>query len=397
MNENTKYYIWLALALGYGSPKAKQVDEMFRDISYFHSSGKSHWQSSGIFIRQEIEALERTPLSKAEETVERCRELGFDAVSLGDAAYPRCLYEIHNPPAVIYIKGELPRVDDMLSIAIVGTRTATSYGVKVGYEISYLLSKLGAVVVSGGALGIDSAAHKGALSAGGINICVLGCGINYNYLYENAPLRKAVSQMGALVSEYPPDYPVRRHNFPLRNRIISGLSNGTLVIESGIKSGSLITANYALEQGRDVFAVPGNVSSSVSAGTNDLIKHGAVPVTSVSDIISFYEGVFELSAQSDEYAAPPRDNITVPVKTGPSVKKGAEKTAAIPEPVDLTALSSDAKKVYGCLSDVRKHIDLIIADSGLEVRCVMQAITELEIINAVEAYAGRQYSVKTIK
>lgn len=173
-------------------------------------------------------------------------------------------------------------------MAVVGTRSATPYGHKTAFRLSYRLAECGALIVSGGALGIDSEAHRGALQAGGRTIAVLGCSIDYPYLSANAELRKMISEHGALISEYPPGTPPSKVSFPIRNRLISGLALGTVVVEASIKSGSLITADHALNQGKDVFAVPGNIMSSAYAGSNRLLSDGAKPVFSAADILSEY-------------------------------------------------------------------------------------------------------------
>jgi len=207
------------------------------------------------------------------------------ALRVVDSAYPALLRTIYDPPPVLYVVGELDPPEHP-SIAIVGTRTATSYGRMAAERLATGLVEAGVTVVSGLALGVDAAAHRGALAAGGRTIAVLANGLDRVYPSQHAELARQVSQNGALVSEFPLGTKPDAMNFPRRNRLISGLTSGTLVVEAGVRSGALITAAFAAEQGRDVFAVPGSIFSPASQGTNSLIRDGATPVTCVDDVLA---------------------------------------------------------------------------------------------------------------
>lgn len=366
MTNATKYYIWLTLALGYSSPKYKTLASLYPNIAEFYNGGEREWRLSGVLSNKHIAALADTPLEKAFDVIDRCNRLGITILSIGDVSYPERLMQLYDPPAVLYIKGRLPDFDRQLMIAMVGTRNATAYGKKISHTIAGSLSKAGAVVVSGGALGIDSLCHTAALEAGGLTLCVLGCGINYPYLTENSRMRAAIAGRGALISEYPPDYPPGKYTFPERNRIISGLSDGVVVVEAGTKSGSLITARNALEQGRDVFAVMGNITSPYSQGTNTLIKEGAVPVTDWTDITAHYPQ-FAVGGQPDDMIEP------IPV----------HKTD-----IDV---SEEAAAVYRHITADPIHIDNITSAAGLPVHMVLQALTELELEGLIQAEKGRMY------
>lgn len=211
----------------------------------------------------------------------------IDLVLYNDCDYPDILKDIPNPPVGLFIKGKMP--DFNYSLAVVGTRRATEYGKTVSYKLSYDSALKGIVIISGMARGIDTCAHKGALDAKGITVAVMGSGFKYIYPAENKKLMCEIAERGCVISEYLPDVKPFSSNFPERNRIISGLSKNTLVVEAGIKSGALITAEFALEQGRDVFAVPGNIFSPYSNGTNKLIKDGAKIITDIEDIFEEYE------------------------------------------------------------------------------------------------------------
>ena len=366
MTNATKYYIWLSLALGYGKPKCKAIAALYPDISAFYNGGEQEWRLSGVLRASDISALEATPLSRAYEMLERCGELGISVVSYDDPVYPRRLKEIFNPPAVLYMKGRMPDFEKHLGIAVVGTRSATAYGKTTSHMLAGSLARVGVIVISGGALGIDSLSHTAALEAGGITVCVLGCGLNYRYLMSNAGLRRAIAEKGAVLSEYPPDYPAGRYTFLERNRIISGLSDGVLVVEAGEKSGSLTTARLATEQNRDVFAVMGNITSPYSQGTNALIKDGAVPVTDYTDVISYYPQ-YRIAGEPDDVVQ------DIPV----------HKTD-----IDV---SREAERVYKAVTADPVHIDKLTESSGLPVRIVLQALTELELEGLVKAEKGRMY------
>lgn len=368
MTNATKYFIWLSLALGYSTPKCKALASLYPDIADLYNGGEPEWRLSGVLGTKDITALESTPLSKAIEVIARCNQLGISVISLDDPSYPEQLKAIYDPPAVLYLKGRLPDFERKLSIAIVGTRNATAYGKMTSHVLAGSLAKVGAIIVSGGAMGIDSLSHTAALETGGLTVCVLGCGINYPYLMGNIKMRQAIAERGAVISEYPPDYPPGRFTFPERNRIISGLSNGVLVIEAGMKSGSLITARTALEQGRDVFAVMGNITSPYSQGTNALIKDGAIPVTDFTDITSYYPQ-FSIEGEPDDMIKP------------------------VPKHKTDIDVSEEAEKVYRMLTPDPTHIDSITEASGLPVSEVLTALTELELEGLIEADKGRMYRI----
>lgn len=366
MTNSAKYDIWLTLALGYSSPKPKAIHRLYDSIEEFYIGGEAEWRLSGVLSPKDIESLSSTPLSKALEVIARCNALGITVLSFDDPDYPQRLMELHDPPAVLYMKGRLPVFEEHLAIAVVGTRNATAYGKMTSHIISGSLAKVGVIIVSGGAVGIDSLSHTAALEAGGVTVCVLGCGINFPYLTANRKMRDEIAQRGAVISEYPPDYPPGKYTFPERNRIIAGLSDGVLVVEAGVKSGSLITARLAAEQGRDVFAVMGNITSLYSQGTNALIKDGAVPVTDYTDVTGYYP---QFSIVGDE------SNI---VQEAPLHRTDID-------------VSPDARKVYRCITADPIHIDSIASSSGLPVNTVLQAITELELEGLVKAEKGRMY------
>ena len=381
MTNSARFWIWLTLATGVNNPKHKRIYETYDSIADFYNGGVYEWRLCGIFSPKDIDSLENIRLSQADEVIAKCKNLGHDIICIDDPEYPQKLKDIYAPPCVLYVWGKLPDIDDRLSIAMVGTRNATQYGVMASHTLSASLSKLGVVIVSGGALGIDSASHTGTLEAGGTTICVLGCGIDYRYLMSNASMRRNIASTGAVISEYPPGTQSYPSNFPVRNRIISGLSDGVIVVEADAKSGSLITVNHALEQGREVFAVMGNINSRYSTGTNKMIKDGATPVTSYMDVIEAFPN-YHITSDKDDKTEPEYS-----VQNNSEINK---------EPVlhreDLD-LSDTVNVVYKCIGNEPVHIDQIVIKTGLPVSKVLQSLTELEILALISCQQGRLYKL----
>ena len=372
------WWIWLQNGLGPGASKHRRIFETYASIEDFYRAGTEGWRLDGYFTKREILRLQSFSLEQAQAQLEYAEKLGQRVLTPDMGAYPQCLREIHNYPCVLYVKGTLPPVDFMLSIAMVGTRKATHSGCSIAHTMSYELAKAGVIVVSGGALGIDTQAHRGAVEAGGRSICVLGCGIDTDYLLTNASLREAVAVDGALVSEYPPGTQPMASNFPIRNRIISGLCAATVVIEAPIKSGAMITADCAGDQGRDVFAVPGSVQNPKARGTNALLQQGCAPATCALDVLRCYEGKYRIRIPQD-----------------PGVNVFPE---PIPEPKQLPKrepppkLSQEARTLYQVLSAQPKPIDELCACTGMQPGKLLSAATELELAGLAQASAGQRYA-----
>lgn len=375
------WWIWLQHGLGIGASKQQRIFESYPSIEDFYRAGTEGWRLEGYFTERELLRMQNFSLEQAQAQLEYVEKLGQRILTPDMSTYPQCLREIRNYPCVLYMKGTLPPVDFMLSVSIVGTRKATRSGCSIAHTMGYELAKAGAVVVSGGALGIDTQAHRGAVEAVGRSICVLGCGIDADYLLVNAPLRQAVALDGALISEYPPGTPAMPSNFPIRNRIISGLCDATIVVEAAAKSGSLITANCAADQGRDVFAVPGNVLSTVSRGTNRLLQDGCVPATCALDVLHYYESKYKLILPED-----PGINVEIEQPQTCSTDQMKEK-APIPH-----GLSDTAQRLYAVLSAEPKPIDKLCEDAHLQPSKLLAAATELELQGLIQASAGQRYA-----
>ena len=388
MNKSTLYYIWLTQGIGYCTTKVKYIYGLYPDIELLYKGGEQELRLCGIFTEKEIAKLTKTKLSVAENILRRCEELNFKVYDITMDEYPQRLREIPDAPAVIYVSGELPDFESVDSVSIVGTRRATVYGIRTALSLGANLSKIGFVVVSGGALGIDCAAHRGVLQEKGKAVCVLGCGIDFDYLLENKELRNAIALTGALVSEYPPGSAAASHNFPQRNRIISALSNGVIVVEAPKKSGSMITVDFALKQGKDVFAVMGNVDSPYSAGSNQLIKEGAVPITCWQDVCEYYRGVID---------SEPEAITEEVVKTIPSKNKDItahSENKPVPVHKNTDSLSEDERKVYLSVTSDPQHIDAIAEKCGLPPYVVIRAISSLELKDLIQNTSGRLYAIK---
>ncbi|MBR6407677.1 MAG: DNA-processing protein DprA [Clostridia bacterium] len=298
-------WIWLQLSLGCGSPKVRQICETFGNVEVFYRAGRITWSKCGLFSPIELERMISIVPDDTDEIIAVCRRLGYRMVTPDDPSYPDRLRNITDYPAVLYICGDAIDFDDEVAVTIVGSRDCTAEGINNAKSISYNLTKSGALVVSGGARGIDSAAHEGAILAKGRTVAFLPCGINVKYLSQNEQLRNTISKNGALISELPPGTPVYRNNFRVRNRLMSGVSLGTLVVEAKDKSGSLITARHATEQGRDVFAVPGSINKPTSRGPNDLIAKGAKSIRNAFEILEEYIDLYPHKITiPDKYRAP---------------------------------------------------------------------------------------------
>jgi DNA processing protein len=269
---------------GLSNRKAVTLLRCFPSASEIFTASYGQLKKTEFLSEFNIECiLKAQRLDKAEKLEDKLQKLKIEYITIADELYPRLLREIPDPPVVLYVKGVIP--DESLKVSIVGTRQCTEYGRTVTREISQALAKKGVVVVSGMARGIDSVAHKSALDSLGKTIAVLGCGVDICYPAENRALRDRIIENGCLISEYPPGTQPNKWFFPERNRIISGLSELIIVTEAGKRSGTLITVSHALEQGRDVMAVPGNITSKLSEGTNELLRDGAGVITSISDIL----------------------------------------------------------------------------------------------------------------
>jgi DNA processing protein len=291
-DENTLYWLWLAEKCGIASKQFGRIIEKYDDpFDVYRLSEDEIEQLEGINGALRAKLCEKD-LENSYSILKYCKENRVDIISYGDSRYPARLKNIEDAPILLYCLGHFPDFNSALCIGIVGTRKMSEYGKQSAYKIGYELSSAGAIVVSGMALGVDGAAASGALSAGGRTVAVLGCGISVVYPKEHKKLMEEISRKGAVITEYPPTEAPHGHNFPKRNRIISGLCQGVLVVEGAAGSGALITARRAIDQGREVFALPGKIDESNSEGPNELIREGAYPALCSDDILRHYDFLY---------------------------------------------------------------------------------------------------------
>lgn len=384
-----KYWIWLAelpeltnqarLALlrHFGTPE-----------NAFYADAGEILLTEGI-TRAQAEALDRKSLAAAERILENCRRLGLRILTFQDAEYPNRLRNIYDPPFLLYVRGCLPPVDEEAVIAVVGTRRCTPYGETCGEKLGYGLAKGGAVVVSGLARGVDAAAARGALRAGGVPIGVVGGGVDVVYPPEHRYLYEDVAAAGALLSEYPPGSEPDKLHFPVRNRIMSGLAVAAVVVEAPLRSGALITANTALEQGRDLFAVPGPIDAPASAGCNRILRDGGMIVTEARDVLSQYAGRFPDKLRLEEAREEP---VTLGYQAR---RERAEAPKAAPPSLSVSGsgLTDDQLALLRALSDTEPRLaDDLIEETGIPARRVLSALTLLELDGHVTQHTGKRYT-----
>lgn len=325
--------IWLSGLAGINNRYMEVLDSEMEEIACLWEMAPEEVQSiEGIGETLKRSIVGGRDIERYEEMVEYTKRQGIDILTIRDEGYPKSLREIPDAPRVLYIKGEL-RAEDELAIAVVGPRKASQYGLWAAETFAKELSVRGITVVSGMALGVDSAAHMAALDSGGRTIAVLGTGVDVVYPSRNRHLYRRIVQNGAVVSEFPPGTQGLPYRFPQRNRIVSGLSKGTIIVEAGEKSGTLTTAQHSLDQGRDVFAVPGNINSVYSKGTNSLIQDGAKLVMDIDDVLSEIQGLEGIEVQNS--LAGGEEHI------GPLEKKVLY---AMAEPMDAECISISLKE-----------------------------------------------------
>ena len=343
--------------------------------------------------------IQKPVLYPIERELELINAYGCQILTLYDDAYPTPLKEIDTPPLVLYVRGALIP-EDSLSISLVGSRNAKDYGRKVSYRLSYQLAQRGLTVVSGFAKGIDTAAHRGALEAGGRTVAVMGNGLSFVYPAANRDLIEKIEVSGALISEFPIGAKPKPRNFPRRNRIISGLTLGTVVVEASNRSGALITARLAGEQGREVFAVPGEIFSEHSTGTHRLINDGAKLINTVDDLLN------ELPQRALNHIQPlvrasSESDIEPESSQEPSAEKSVTKSVASPPPSEVQQpaqntpppdLTPDEKIVFEAIEVPASHIDTIVRKTQLPISQISGVLLMLELKGAVQQLPGKQFA-----
>ncbi len=368
MSEN-EYLLVLNAITGLGNRKKLQLLLKFRSASKIFSLTQEEWELENVISSCAVEQIltfDKEDFLKREYALMKSE--GVSVVTLIDSEYPDCIKTIADAPLVLYIKGTL-NVKFEKALAMVGSRRASLYGLNTCERFATELSDYGFTIVSGMARGIDTAAHRGALKSSSPTIAVLGCGLTHVYPPENKTLMNDIVNNGAVISEFAMQMPPLAYNFPRRNRIISGLSCGVIVVEAAKKSGALITADFALDQGRDVYAIPGKIDNPAALGVNALIKQGAILVSSVEDIL-------------EEVAA--RQQIAKPKKTAVVSKSEKQKSQI--------TLTDPEKELLRGLSDTPVHIDELVSLYQKDSSITTALLFQLELKRLVRQWPGKMFS-----
>ena len=415
------HWVWLAHRPDLPDAQKWEILQYFGDPEkvYFADS----YEAFDGLKKEGYESLMDKNLEESEKILEKCMKKHLRILTIGDAQYPERLKNIYDPPLILYYKGRLPDFDGNAVIGVVGTRSATGYGLQAARRMGYQIAKCGGIVVSGMALGIDAMAMNGALLGGSTAVGVLGCGADLVYPLKNKALFADTERYGCILSEFPPETQPLRWNFPRRNRIISGLSCGVLVVEAPSKSGALITARQALDQGRDVFVVPGNIGVPSCEGSNRLLREGAAAVGCGWDVLCEYAHLYpgrlqennlepeRTSGETCQVAQPEK----IPAKSRKPAAKSrispgtqerktaAEKKITIDKPISqpyidindiLKKCNSQEKAIVMALKDGEALVDTVIAETGLKTQEILASLTMLEIKGILQRLPGRRIRLR---
>lgn len=397
----TVYWIWLSQCLDNGSTHLLPLLERFKDPKTIYKTPIKTLQNSYLLSDSELKRFNNKNLDKSYKIIFDCKDLKINIISYDNELYPKSLREIINPPACIYIKGKLQDLNSLPIVCIVGSRKISEYGKLVAWSLSGRLTYGGITVLSGGAMGGDAAAHQGALAVGGKTIAVIPCGLHYDYLKTNLFLRNQICDSGCLISEFPPDTPLYKNAFQLRNRLLSALSLGVVVVEAPKKSGTLITVRHAVEQNKDVFVVTGRPDDPNYSGSNELLKDGAKPIFDANDIFCEY---------IDKYP-----HIIDPEKAKSINLSKLYRCLYSPKPpvVDANNFRSDTEKqenIKKCKKEIdktlHKNVQIVynysdndiftvedIINCGLSFEEILSSLTQLELFGYIKAVPGGRYTI----
>lgn len=395
------YWIWFQLCIG-ANKRFAPLLEYFGSIENLYNSNYLQRKVCPSITDKMLDRMEQITLEDAQSVITMCEQNGWDIITFDDEIYPKKLKNIYEPPCVLYVCGTLPDLDNNLTISIVGARKASPYARNAAFIISKGVSRCGGIVISGGAVGIDCAAHRGALEAKGKTVAVLGCGLANSYMKTETETRQMIETVGAVITEYPPKTKPSKFTYPQRNRIISGLCDGLLVVEASSKSGSLITASYATSQNRDLFAISASILDFDFEGTNRLLDDGATLVTSTASIIDFYKVKYKnldttKIATNRELLCDEYEDKQIPSEkeeqlTFDNIEQHRKNQIAIDDKVQ--DLDGNLKAVYDVLEDEYQDIDTIARRSSLEIKIVLITLTTLELDGLAQAGMGKKYRRK---
>ena len=387
-----KYWVWLSECEGLSLRSKLLLLEHFASPEDVYFADAEEYLLVEGLGKEQAEKLSNKSMARVDEIMGACREKNIRIVTMQDAEYPVRLRNIYEPPCLLYVLGKLPAFDEEVALAMVGTRKATPYGIKTAETLGFALASQGALIVSGGAEGIDAAAHCGALRAGGTTVALFAGGVDVPYPAKNEYLFRDIAATGAIISEYPPGTKHEKWRFRPRNRILSGLCLGTIVIEAPEKSGSLITAEQALEQGRDLFAVPGPIDAEMSRGCNRLLSEHAFVAMDSESVLREYRAMYPhkikekrveqpktLGRERSETAEAQPEGETLPVL---DLSKGTN------------GLTDDQLVLVRALKNGPKQVDDLIELTDLPTRRVLSALTVLEIDGYVEQSSGKVFALQ---
>lgn len=405
-----QYWLWLTLKKGISSRKITALLEHFQSPGEIYSADEAEFAEIPGLTQADVAVLADRSLRSAGQVMETCRKKNIKIMTFDSPYYPRLLAEIYDPPYVLYARYK-ERIDlNMhMTLAIVGTRTCSGYGINMAERLGYDLAREGVTVISGMAKGIDGAANTGSLRAGGVTVAVLGNGVDICYPAMHKPLMEQIIEHGMVLSEYPPGSPPLASHFKPRNRIITGLSQGTIVVEAPVQSGAINSANWSLEQGRELFVVPGDVTRASAQGSNVLMTEGALPALSAEDVLGEYRGRFEALLANNR---PPEKAVRPAIPTysaGTAGKpagtrsvlpprKPAAESATVPEaapapkPVSVPLNPREAA-VLSLLTEEPAHADQL-AEQGMTAAELASALTTLELKGLIRALPGRRYCLR---
>lgn len=411
-----RYLLWLATRLNGDNAMISRLIKTYGDAEEVY--GTMDYSKVKSLKANSLKKLLNKDLSDIDKSISISERLGVKIMLVGDRAYPRLLRQIHCPPSVLYIKGALPSLDNILTIGVVGTRRISDYGIKRTREVTAQLTQKGAVIVTGLATGADSVGAWTALENGGTVIGVVGTGIDIIYPVENEELFEAVCKRGCIISQFPPNTPPTKTTFPVRNRIIAGLSRGVLITEAPKKSGALITANLALEENRDVFVIPGDTKKAANAGGNALIQDGARVVMSGEDILCEYPDLNGIKPKEPIKPSTPYIPMYKPEKSKGILKKDNQFKKQSPKEgtlnnkketdvtdEDLNFKWQDISRLLDTLNDSEaqiaklmtsgpQHIDAMARQTGIAVGDLNMRLVMMEMKGIVEKLPGGYYMIK---
>lgn len=392
------HWVWYAQLEGLSQKqKVKLLQHFHSPEDIFYASRKDLERAEDV-DPEALEALENKNLTQARQIIQSCERQRIGILTYGDTLYPARLRNIVDAPMVLYYRGLVPDFDAQPVVAVVGTRKASAYGLSAAGTLSRQIACCGGLVISGAAAGVDTVAMEGALQTGHITVGVLGCGVDVVYPRQNGPLYAKTEKAGCLLSEYPPGSKPERWHFPQRNRILSGIANAVLVVEAPESSGALITARHALEQGKDVFTVPGNIDSASCAGSNALLQEGAGAACSGWDVLRDfapqYPGV--VAQRPVGFTAPeppiPQESCTK------DDRKDIDNPAQEPYSVlneQLSQLTEEEKAVMACLTQEPRPVDEVIAQLSEPAGKILSLLTKLSLKKMVVNHPGRRVSAAT--